>query len=342
MIACVTGGNGYLASLLVKQLLEKGYIVNATVRDPGNQAKVSHLLNLPGSERLNLFLADLTVEGSFDDPINGCDLVFHVASPVLLFDSKDPENEMIKPAIQGTLNVLRACAKSKTVKRVVMTSSTAALNGRCRKIKDNIQPMTEECWSDVQYLVSEKPEYWGYMTSKTLAEKEAWKFAAETQINLITVLPVIVTGPSLAPELPHSVILTLSILTGDESVLRTQQTITGHVPFVHVDDVCRAHIFLAEKESASGRYICCAVDAGIAEVVKFLSNRYPQYCKAPTDLDDFPSEFRDVLSVEKLMKEGFTFKFGIEEIFDESVEYLKAKGLFLSDGKQSSTQYSSF
>ncbi|XP_068644403.1 anthocyanidin reductase ((2S)-flavan-3-ol-forming)-like [Aristolochia californica] len=321
---CVTGANGYVASLLVKQLLDRGYIVNATVRDTGNESKVSHLQNLPGSERLRLFRADLTIEGSFDDPILGCDLVFHVASPIIS-DSKDPETDMIKPAIQGTLNVLRTCAKTKTVKRVLLTSSIAAV---CRlREKEDGGVLTEECWSDVEFLVSEKPPNWGYPLSKTLSEKEAWKFAAENQIDLISVLPVLVSGPSLTPDVPQTAILALSLLmTGNKFKLQTMQLAYGSVPLVHVDDVCRAHIFLAEKESASGRYICCAASTTVPELAKLLSHRYPQY-EVPTNFGDFLSKPKYPVSAEKLIKEGFTFKFGIAEIYDESVEYFKAKGL---------------
>ncbi|XP_068644404.1 anthocyanidin reductase ((2S)-flavan-3-ol-forming)-like [Aristolochia californica] len=319
--ACVTGANGYVASLLVKQLLDKGYNVHATVRDPGNQAKVSHLLSLTGSERLKLFRADLTVEGSFDDPINGCHFVFHVASPVI-FDSEDPENEIIKPAVQGTLNVLRTCAKTKTVKRVVLTSSTATVRG-CRE-EESGRNLTEDNWSDVEFLLSEKPPFWAYSVSKTLAEKEAWKFAAENRIDLISVVSVLVSGPSLTPEVPQTVILALFLLMTDSEFRRKrQQQMTGSVSLVHVDDVCRAHIFLAEKDSASGRYICSAVDTNVPELAKFLSNRYPQH-RVSTDFIDVSSE---KVSGEKLIKEGFTFKFGIEEIYDESVEYLMTKGL---------------
>ncbi|XP_068654218.1 anthocyanidin reductase ((2S)-flavan-3-ol-forming)-like isoform X2 [Aristolochia californica] len=320
--ACVTGASGYLASLLVKQLLDKGYIVNATVRDPGNQAKISHLVSLPGSERLKLFRADLTTEGSFDDSINGCDLVFHVATPVL-FDSNDPENEMIKPAIQGTLNVLRSCTKTKTVKRIVLTSSAAAVSIHREQEDDRV--VTEECWTDVEFLFSEKPPAWGYAVSKTLAEKEAWKVATENQIDLISVVPVLISGPSLTPHVPNSSILALSLLTGNDAGLKAMQLASGSISLVHVEDVCRAHIFLAEKESASGRYICCAVNTSVPELAEFLSNRYPQY-NVPTDFGDFSSKHYTV-SAEKLIKEGFTFKFKIEEIYDESVEYFMAKGL---------------
>ncbi|XP_058072932.1 anthocyanidin reductase ((2S)-flavan-3-ol-forming)-like [Magnolia sinica] len=150
--ACVTGATGYVGSMLVKSLLEKGYGVNATVRDPANSKKVSHLLNLQVLGDLKLFKADLTEEGSFDDAINGCDFVFHVATP-MNFESKDPENDMIKPAIDGALNVLKSCVKAKTVKRVVCTSSVAAVSLNQRTGTGHV--VDKESWSDVEYLTSE-------------------------------------------------------------------------------------------------------------------------------------------------------------------------------------------
>lgn len=324
--ACVIGGTGFVASLLVKLLLEKGYAVNTTVRDPDNQKKVCHLHELQNSGDLKIFRADLTEESSFDAPIAGCDLVFHLATPVN-FASKDPENDMIKPAIQGVLNVLKACAKAKTVKRVVMTSSAAAVS--INNLQETGLVMDEKNWTDVEFLSSVKPPTWGYPASKTLAEKAAWKFAEENNIKLITVIPSLMAGRSLTLDVPSSVCLAMSLLRGDEFLmngLKGMQMLSGSISITHVEDVCRAHIFLAEKESASGRYICCAANTSVPELAKFLNKRYPQY-KSPTEFGDFPSKAKLIISSEKLIKEGFTYKYSIEDIYDQSVEYFKEKGL---------------
>ncbi|XWS19486.1 hypothetical protein CRYUN_Cryun31cG0020200 [Craigia yunnanensis] len=184
-MACVVGGTGFVASLLVKLLLEKGYAVNTTVRNPG----------------------------SFDAPIAGCDLVFHVATPVN-FASEDPENDMIKAAIQGVLNVLKACAKAKTVKHVVLTSSAAAVS--INTLNGTGLVMTEKDWTDIEFSSSAKRPTWGYSASKTLAEKAAWKFAQENNIDLITVIPSLMSGPSLTPDMPSSIGFATSLISGTQ------------------------------------------------------------------------------------------------------------------------------
>ncbi|CAA7053565.1 unnamed protein product [Microthlaspi erraticum] len=125
-VVCVTGASGYIASWIVKLLLQRGYTVRATVRDPNDQKKTEHLLALDGAkERLKLFKADLLEEGSFEQAIHGCNYVIHTASPVSL-DVDDPQAELIDPAVKGTLNVLKSCKRS-LVNRVVLTSSIAAI-----------------------------------------------------------------------------------------------------------------------------------------------------------------------------------------------------------------------
>ncbi|XP_002518578.3 anthocyanidin reductase ((2S)-flavan-3-ol-forming) isoform X1 [Ricinus communis] len=324
--ACVIGGSGFLASLMVKLLLEKGYAVNTTVRNPEDNKKNSHLRALQNLGDLKVFGADLTHEESFTAPIADCDLVFHVATPVN-FASQDPENDMIKPAIQGVHNVLKACAKAKTVKRVILTSSAAAVT--VNKLKGPGLVLNEKNWTDVEFLTSEKPPTWGYPLSKTLAEKAAWNFAQEHNIDLITVIPTLMAGPSVTRDIPSSVDLATSLITGNEFLingLKGMQMLSGSISITHVEDVCRAHVFLAEKASASGRYICCRANTSVPELAKFLKERYPHY-QIPTDFGDLPSKAKLIISSQKLISEGFSFEHGIKEIYDQTLDFLKARGL---------------
>ncbi|KAI5419796.1 hypothetical protein KIW84_043818 [Lathyrus oleraceus] len=143
-VVCVTGASGYIASWIVKFLLQRGYTVRATVRDPSDPKKVDHLIKLDGAkERLQLFKADLLEQGSFDSIVEGCDGVFHTASPVR-FVIDDPQAELIDPAVKGTLNVLKSCAKSPSVKRVVLTSSTSAVAFNTRPKNPGV--IVDETW----------------------------------------------------------------------------------------------------------------------------------------------------------------------------------------------------
>ena len=131
MPVMVTGGTGYMASWIIKMLLEEGISVNATVRDPSDVQKVGHLTALakgsPG--KLKLFKADLLDIGSFDEPMQGCELVIHTASPFLVTRVRNPEEELLRPAKEGTRNILETAKRTSTIKRVVLTSSALAIFG---------------------------------------------------------------------------------------------------------------------------------------------------------------------------------------------------------------------
>ncbi|CAL5070249.1 unnamed protein product [Urochloa decumbens] len=328
--ACVTGGSGYIASALVKMLLEKGYAVKTTVRNPDDMAKNSHLKDLQALGPLEVFRADLEEEGSFDDAVAGCDYAFLVAAPVNLY-TKNPEKELVEPAVRGTLNVLRSCVKAGTVRRVVLTSSAAAVSSR--PLKGDGHVLDEDSWSDVEYLTAKKSGPWGYPVSKVLLEKEAGRFAEDHGISLVTVLPVVTVGAAPAPNARTSVPNCLSLLSGDQAafaVLDGIERATGCIPMVHVDDVCRAELFLAEEAAAAaGRYICCSLNTTVAELARFLADKYPQYgVKTQLLSGDRLEKPRVCLSSAKLVREGFEFKYKtLDEIYDDMVEYGKALGI---------------
>ena len=142
----VTGGTGYIASWVIKFLLEEGHQVHATVRDLKNEEKNRHLwkLNEENNGELNLFEADLLQEGSFDEAMEGVEYVIHMASPFQVYGIKDPQKQLIEPALQGTRNVLNSANKSDNVKRVVLTSSIAAIYGDNSDISRTTQAIFTE------------------------------------------------------------------------------------------------------------------------------------------------------------------------------------------------------
>ena len=127
----VTGGSGYLASWIIKMLLKEGIDVHATVRDPANSGKTGHLFAMAkaANAKLDLFKADLLDVGAFDAAMKDCELVIHTASPFFITGIKNPEDELIRPAREGTRNVLESASRNPSTKRVVLTSSAAAIHG---------------------------------------------------------------------------------------------------------------------------------------------------------------------------------------------------------------------
>ncbi|KAJ7560504.1 hypothetical protein O6H91_04G132800 [Diphasiastrum complanatum] len=313
---CVTGATGFLASWLVMRLLRKGYRVRATVRDPGNKSKVAHLRALPGaSERLELVGADLLTHGSFDAVVNGCQGVFHTASPVTIV-KKDPQMEMIEPAVNGTLNVLSSCAKAPSVKRVVLTSSTAAIRFR-DGFPANSQ-LDETSWSSIEFCTKHK--IW-YHLAKTLAEKAAWEFARKNKLDLVVVLPSFVVGPVLPPELSSTAADVLGLLKGT----REKFEMHSRMGYVHVDDVASAHILVFEQPSAEGRYICSATELDVTELGEYLANYYPELPVPTMFPNRIPVPYY-TLNTEKLERLGLEFK-SLKEMFEDCIASFRSKGL---------------
>ncbi|XP_004290099.1 PREDICTED: tetraketide alpha-pyrone reductase 1 [Fragaria vesca subsp. vesca] len=313
---CVTGASGFLASWLIKRLLLSGYHVTGTVRDPGNQKKLAHLWRLEGAkERLRLVKADLVEEGSFDDAILGCHGVFHSASPVLK-PSSDPKKEILDPAIKGTLNVLRSCKKNPSLRRVVLTSSTSAVRVRAGDDFDPNIPLDESSWSSVE--LCEKLQIW-YPLSKILAEKAAWEFCKANGIDLVSVLPTFVIGPSLPPDLCSTASDILGLLKGETEKFNWH----GRMGYVHIDDVALCHILVYEHESAHGRYICNSTVLDNNELASLLCTRYPSL-PIPERFEELERPHYD-LSTSKLKSLGFKFK-TIQEMFDDCIASLVEQG----------------
>lgn len=313
-VVCVTGASGYIASWVVKFLLQRGYTVRATVRDPSNSNRVDHLLKLDGAkERLLLFKADLLVEGSFDSVIQGCHGVFHTASPVH-FVVTDPQTQLIDPAVKGTLNIVKSCAKSPSVKRVVLTSSiaTALYSGKPRTPEVEV----DETWfSNQDFLWQNK--MW-YQFAKTSAEEAATKFLTENNIDYVVMNPAVAIGPLLQSEINESSTLILDLINGSETYMNAA------FGWINVKDIANAHIQAYENASASGRY--CLVERVIhfSELAKILRDMYPTLQIPDKCADDKPLMQTFQVSKEKAKTLGVEF-IPLEVSLKEIVESFKDK-----------------
>ena len=265
----VTGATGFVAGWIVKGLLDAGVTVHAAVRDPAAATKVGHLLAVaeaaPGE--LRLFASDLLAEGSYAEAMRGCRVVIHTASPFVR-SVRDPQADLVDPAVRGTRNVLGTAGRVDGVERVVLTSSIAAMMGDAADIRDAPGGiLTEDCWNHTSSLTHEPYSY-----SKTLAERAAWEIAdAQRRWRLVTVNPGLVIGPSLN-RAPTS-----------ESFAIARQMAGGQLRFgaprvalavVDVRDVAYAHLAAAFRPDAGGRHLLVAESTDIVELGRRLIPAY--------------------------------------------------------------------
>jgi nucleoside-diphosphate-sugar epimerase len=266
----VTGATGYVASWLVKKLLEEGMTVHAAVRNPDKKEKIGHLDDMAKASKgkIRYFASDLLEKGSYSEAMKGCELVFHTASPFVL-DVKDPQKDLIDPAVKGTMNVLETANQTPSVKRVVITSSCAAIYTDaidCQKAPEGV--LTEEVWNTTASL-----DYQPYSYSKTLAEKKAWEMAEQqSQWDLVTINPCLVLGPPLNPHATTSESFRILQQLGDGS-LKMGAPKMG-IGVVDVRDVAEAHFRAGFTPDARGRYITCAHSSDFLELGRVLLPKY--------------------------------------------------------------------
>lgn len=274
----ITGATGYLASWIVKMLLDDGIKVHATVRDPSDQSKVEHLNSIAEESEadLKLFKADLLKSASFDEAAANCELIIHTASPFSITNVKDPEEELIRPAKEGTVNVLESVNRSASAKRVVLTSSVVAVYGDSIDIETTSGgKFTENDWNQTS-----SPNHRPYPFSKTVAEKEAWNMVKEqNQWDLVTINPGWILGPSLTKRVDSASIKTM-IEFADGTYKRGVPMLWN--PIVDVRDAAKAHVTAGLTPSASGRHIVVSETASLLDLGKLLRNNFGDQYPFPT------------------------------------------------------------
>ncbi len=269
----VTGGSGYLASHITARLLELGYTVHITVRDPEKRETYAHLEDLsralPG--KLRVFAADMLTHDAFAAAMEGCSHVFHTASPFRITGIRDARAELVDPAVEGTRNVLNTVNNTASVKRVVLTSSVVAIMGDAADVKY----LDGGVFTEAQWNTSSTLSYQPYAYSKTMAEKTAWEMAnAQKRWSMVVMNPGFILGPSLSKRTSStSIDFMLSMGKGTYK--------TGvpamHVAIVDVRDVAEAHVAGAFRETASGRHIIAREVVSFSDLAGMLRKEFPQY-----------------------------------------------------------------
>lgn len=271
----VTGGSGFIGSHAILQLLAAGHEVRTTVRNLQREGEVRAMLKEGGAEpgaALSFFAADLEKDDGWGEAVAGCDYVLHIASP---FPSGVPkhDDELIVPAREGALRVLRA-AKGAGVKRVVLTSSFAAV-GYGQALQDT--PFTENNWTN-----PEGGDMTAYVKSKTIAERAAWDFVNRDGggLELSVLNPVGVFGPVLGPDYSTSILLVQRMMDGAMPGLPKM-----YFGVVDVRDVADLHIRAMTDPAAKGeRFLAVSGDfMSLLDIAKVLKERMGEAAKrAPT------------------------------------------------------------
>ena len=262
---CVTGAAGFIASHVIIDLLEDGHVVHATVRDLGDDTKRAHLDVLeeryPG--KLQCFEADLLEPGSLDAALEGCDALIHTATAVILA-APDPQKQIIDVAVKGTQNVLDSVARTPSVKRIVMTSSIAAVMSYDQQHKT----YTEDDWctSDDIWLDP-------YGMGKTRSERLLWQFVDKhaDRLQAVAINPSVVIGPPLAKHHIRSSLSFIRDLVGWSYPACAPM----RLHLVDVGDVSKGHVRALTSNKAVGqRIIFSDRQKSILEISKVLSRQY--------------------------------------------------------------------
>jgi dihydroflavonol-4-reductase len=270
----VTGGSGYIASFCIVQLVNEGVHVRTTVRSLAREADVRAAIGAlaTADERLQIVVADLNADVGWREACVDCAAVLHVASPLPSNNPKD-DDELVKPARDGALRVL-AAARDAGVKRVVMTSSTAAVT---YGYGSRTRPYTEADWSDP----ANRADSSAYERSKMIAERAAWEWHAREcgQLELVTICPGAVIGPVLGRDFSASIDIVKKLIDGSLPGLPRFGW-----PLVDVRDIADLHIrAMGAPQAAGQRYIGAGPFYWMGDIARILRERVPEIArKVPT------------------------------------------------------------
>lgn len=287
----LTGASGYIGKHIALQLLNQGYDVRASVRNLSKSSEVTsavspHLLDKSNLDsRLTFVELDLEKDSGWESALKGIDVLMHTASPFPIASPKD-ENDLIRPAVEGTLRALKA-AKNAGVKRVILTSSNAAVYGI--DLPTDKAAYDETMWTDVNHPIGRV----AYTKSKTLAEQAAWDFikSQAPEIALTTINPVLVLGAPLDNNFGSSISVVERIMKGKDPMLPDLR-----FGIVDVRDVAQMHVKAIKADAAIGERILASSETySFVDIAQLIKSLYPKSkaktAQAPTFLIKFLSNF---------------------------------------------------
>tara|TARA_R110002020_G_scaffold143867_5_gene316651 strand:- start:561 stop:1601 length:1041 start_codon:yes stop_codon:yes gene_type:complete len=260
----VTGGSGYDASFCITQLLDAGWRVRTTLRDIAKAPQIaSELSSFTNVDRLAFAQASLDADDGWDQAIGGCDYVLHIASPLPATSPKN-DDELVRPAREGTLRIVRAASRQ-GVRRIVMTSSCAAISYGTGSRQE---AFTEDDWS-----VPDPADTSAYERSKIAAERAAWAWQAEhpNEVELVTICPGAILGPAMGEHQSASAQIVGKLIDGSLPGLPRIS-----FPIVDVRDVADLHIRALTAEAAAGqRYIASGPVLWMADIAELIREQFP-------------------------------------------------------------------
>ncbi|KAK9145382.1 hypothetical protein Sjap_005285 [Stephania japonica] len=299
-----------------------------------DSSKVDLLQSLPNAEtKLKLFQADIYNPHDFEQAIQGCRCVFHVATPLLHYSQSSQFKNTSEAAVVGVKSIAESCIRSQTVKKLIYTASVVAaspLKEDGSGFKDSVN---EDSWTPIDLsfahsndmltlLIISSLFYCGYVSSKTLAEKEALSYNDKVNgetLEVVTLPCAAIGGDTLLPYLSGSQEMILAPLTRNKESstnLNFIHALLGAVPLVHIHDVCEAHIFCMEKPLMVGRFLCSCGCLSSRQLADYWRKNYLEF----ELIEGFEEQGKNIeWDPKKLVQEGFQYKYDLKQVLDDTL-----------------------
>ncbi|KAJ4713897.1 Anthocyanidin reductase-like [Melia azedarach] len=297
---CVTGGEGFVGSWLIKKLLDKGFTVHTTLRPNLEQSKIHSR-----------------------KAIRGCEYVFHVATAVQHTEGYQFKN-IVEACVGAAEKIATFCVQSGTVKRLIYTSSVTCGSPLKEDGSGYKDFMDETCWTPLHHPLTLSTGYLKeYIESKMKSEKEIMRIGKNNNMEVVALGLGMVAGDTDLPYsfIPISVMGCLCQIADNEFIyksVRDTEELLGKIPFVHIDDVCEAHIFCMEKPSISGsRFFCTNVFISSSEMANYYQQNYPDV-HIKQEYLDVPTKEAVKWGGTKLEEKGFVYKHDMKKVLDDS------------------------